>query len=154
MATDIHRIGDMTTLFAARTKVRSQFEENRALDTGSKELTEQIAHAEEVAKFLKENVVQGQATDAEGNYSMSGCFSAIPSFIVANATCQSSGYTSTPSVEIMRISRKVKERHWQGQNAARPELLTNPIENYDTHASHTNAVSHDITQCTISCPQD
>ncbi|PVI06136.1 mitochondrial zinc maintenance protein 1, mitochondrial [Periconia macrospinosa] len=62
--------GDIPTLFAARTKVRSQFEENRSLPTGSKEISDQITHAEEVAKFLKENVVQGHATDADGNYKL------------------------------------------------------------------------------------
>ncbi|CAI6340381.1 unnamed protein product [Periconia digitata] len=62
--------GDMPTLFAARTKVRSSFEENRGLANGSQERAEQIAHAEEVAKFLKENVVQGHATEADGNYKL------------------------------------------------------------------------------------
>jgi hypothetical protein len=29
-----------------------------------------ITHAEDVAKFLRENVVQGEAADTEGKYSM------------------------------------------------------------------------------------
>lgn len=62
--------GDMTTLFAARAEVRKNFESNRHLTAGSDELTKQITHAEEVAKLLRENVVQGQAKDNEGNYSM------------------------------------------------------------------------------------
>ncbi|KAF1959675.1 mitochondrial zinc maintenance protein 1, mitochondrial [Byssothecium circinans] len=62
--------GDMPTLIAARYKARSHFEENRGLATGSKELSEQITHAEEVAKFLRENVVQGEAVDREGNYKL------------------------------------------------------------------------------------
>lgn len=57
-------------LSAARLEVRKNFENNRGLATGSEEYTKQITHAEEVAKFLRENVVQGQATDAGGNYSM------------------------------------------------------------------------------------
>jgi complex III assembly factor LYRM7 len=61
--------GDMNTLFAARAEVRRNFESNRHLTAGSDELSKQIAHAEEVAKFLRENVVQGQAADNEGNYS-------------------------------------------------------------------------------------
>lgn len=80
------RAGDMSTLFAARTKVRSQFEENRRLPSGSKEMSEQITHAEEVAKFLKENVVQGHATDADGNYSMMEGFCKSLDSLFANDT--------------------------------------------------------------------
>ncbi|KAI8937369.1 Mitochondrial zinc maintenance protein 1, mitochondrial [Plenodomus lindquistii] len=57
--------GDMTVLSAARAEVRKNFESNRSLSAGSDEYTKQIAHAEEVAKFLRENVVQGQATDTD-----------------------------------------------------------------------------------------
>jgi complex III assembly factor LYRM7 len=60
----------MNTLFAARAEARRNFESNRNLTAGSDELSKQITHAEEVAKFLRENVVQGQAAE-EGNYSMS-----------------------------------------------------------------------------------
>jgi complex III assembly factor LYRM7 len=67
--THVH-IGDMNTLFAARAEARRNFESNRNLTAGSDELSKQITHAEEVAKFLRENVVQGQAADNEGNYSM------------------------------------------------------------------------------------
>ncbi|KAI4656009.1 Mitochondrial zinc maintenance protein 1, mitochondrial [Alternaria ventricosa] len=58
--------GDMNTLFAARTEARNKFEENRNLRIGSEELQSSLVHAEEVAKFLRENVVQGQAADPEG----------------------------------------------------------------------------------------
>lgn len=58
-------------LSAARMEVRKNFENNRTLAAGSDELTQQVAFAEEVAKFLKENVVQGHLKDGEGNYSMS-----------------------------------------------------------------------------------
>lgn len=61
--------GDMGTLLAARHEARKNFENGRNLAVGSEEMSKQITHAEEVAKFLKENVVQGQAMDAEGNYS-------------------------------------------------------------------------------------
>ncbi|KAL1610407.1 Mitochondrial zinc maintenance protein 1, mitochondrial [Paraconiothyrium brasiliense] len=57
-------------LSAARLEARKNFENNRGLATGSEEYTKSIAHAEEVAKFLKENVVQGQATDTEGSYKL------------------------------------------------------------------------------------
>jgi complex III assembly factor LYRM7 len=60
----------MNTLFAARAEARRNFESNRHLTAGSDELSKQITHAEEVAKFLRENVVQGQAADNEGNYSL------------------------------------------------------------------------------------
>jgi hypothetical protein len=61
----------MNTLFAARTEARKKFEANRDLRIGSEELQSSLVHAEEVAKFLRENVVQGQAADTEGNnYSM------------------------------------------------------------------------------------
>lgn len=65
-------IGDTNVLSAARAEARKNFEQNRSLPAGSTELTAQITHAQEVAKFLRENVVQGQATDEQGNYSM--CF--------------------------------------------------------------------------------
>ncbi|KAI4943469.1 Mitochondrial zinc maintenance protein 1, mitochondrial [Alternaria rosae] len=58
--------GDMNTLFAARTEARKKFEANRDLRIGSEELQLSLVHAEEVAKFLRENVVQGQAADTEG----------------------------------------------------------------------------------------
>jgi complex III assembly factor LYRM7 len=60
----------MNVLFAARAEARKNFESNRNLAAGSEEQSKQITHAEEVAKFLRENVVQGQAADNEGNYSM------------------------------------------------------------------------------------
>ncbi|PSN72036.1 mitochondrial zinc maintenance protein 1, mitochondrial [Corynespora cassiicola Philippines] len=62
--------GDFNTLVAARHEVRRNFEANRGLAIGSEELSKQILHAEEVAKFLKENVVQGQALDDAGNYKL------------------------------------------------------------------------------------
>jgi complex III assembly factor LYRM7 len=63
------RTGDLNVLVAARAEVRKNFEANRHLQTGSDELSKQITHAQEVAKFLRENVVQGEATDDAGNYS-------------------------------------------------------------------------------------
>jgi len=63
-------VGDMNTLFAARAEARKTFESNRNLRIGSEELEKSLVHAEEVAKFLRENVVQGQAADTAGNYSM------------------------------------------------------------------------------------
>jgi hypothetical protein len=61
--------GDMNTLCAARVEARKNFESNRNLRVGSEELEKSLVHAEEVGKFLRENVVQGQAAGAD-NYSM------------------------------------------------------------------------------------
>ncbi|KAF2009772.1 mitochondrial zinc maintenance protein 1, mitochondrial [Aaosphaeria arxii CBS 175.79] len=62
--------GDFNTLAAARWQARQTFEKNRGLPTGSEELTKQITHAEDVAKFLRANVVQGQVVDDKGNYKL------------------------------------------------------------------------------------
>jgi complex III assembly factor LYRM7 len=62
--------GDVHTLYSARAEARKNFESNRNLRIGSEELEKSLVHAEEVSKFLRENVVQGQAQDTEGNYSM------------------------------------------------------------------------------------
>jgi complex III assembly factor LYRM7 len=61
--------GDANVLSAARVEVRRNFESNRHLQTGSEEMQKEIARANEVAKFLRENVVQGEATEGD-NYSM------------------------------------------------------------------------------------
>ncbi|KAJ4335516.1 Mitochondrial zinc maintenance protein 1, mitochondrial [Didymella glomerata] len=59
--------GDANVLSAARIEVRKNFETNRHLQTGTEEFQKSLAHANEVAKFLRENVVQGQATEGD-NY--------------------------------------------------------------------------------------
>lgn len=65
--------GDLNTLAAARLQARQNFEANRILAAGSEELSKQIMHAEEVAKFLRENVVQGEAIGNDtGSYSELG----------------------------------------------------------------------------------
>jgi complex III assembly factor LYRM7 len=55
----------LNTLIAARHEARKNFENNRGLTPDSEEYSKQVTHAEEVAKFLRENVVQGQASDKE-----------------------------------------------------------------------------------------
>jgi complex III assembly factor LYRM7 len=57
--------GDLNTLVAARHEARKNFENNRGLVPESEEYSKQITHAEDVAKFLRENVVQGQALDKD-----------------------------------------------------------------------------------------
>jgi hypothetical protein len=59
----------MNTLFAARAEARKKFESNRNLRIGSEELQQSLVHAEEVSKFLRENVVQGQAAAEPDSYS-------------------------------------------------------------------------------------
>jgi complex III assembly factor LYRM7 len=47
---------------SARYEARKQFDQNRVI---SEDAASKIAQAEEVAKFLRENLVQGEAVDAE-----------------------------------------------------------------------------------------
>jgi hypothetical protein len=103
--------GDTRVLSAARLEVRKNFENNRRLAAGSEEYSKSITHAEEVAKFLRENVVQGQAMDTEGNYSMSRSACGFAGVAIANAIYQSSISTSIPSVETTRISRRGRGIH-------------------------------------------
>lgn len=93
-------------LSAARLQVRQNFEANRTLSPESEEYSKQVTQAEEVAKFLRENVVQGQAVDNDtGRYSeqLVPLRSGRGHLLIYR---QSSGYTSIPSGETMRISRK------------------------------------------------
>lgn len=129
-------LGDTRMLAAARLEARKNFENNRGLATGSEEYTRQVAHADEVAKFLRENVVQGQATDTEGNYSMfeSKCGSRY--FTIANTIKQSSISTSIPSGETMRISRKERGIRYQEPSVVLLESCP-PKMNCDTLSSPT-----------------
>lgn len=60
--------GDVAVLHAARQQVRVGFRDNAAMSPDDPRLAAAIAHAEEVAKFLKENVVQGKH-EGEDKYS-------------------------------------------------------------------------------------
>ncbi|KAF2500219.1 mitochondrial zinc maintenance protein 1, mitochondrial [Lophium mytilinum] len=63
--------GDINTLSAARFEARRQFDSNRSISSGSEDAVGKIAQAQEIAKFLRENVVQGEKTDAEAeNYKL------------------------------------------------------------------------------------
>ncbi|MCJ1386256.1 Mitochondrial zinc maintenance protein 1, mitochondrial [Xylographa soralifera] len=59
-ATRIAFNGDPRLLLSARHQARSSFAVNSALSASSPESTSQIAHAEDVATILRQNVVQGQ----------------------------------------------------------------------------------------------
>jgi complex III assembly factor LYRM7 len=58
--------GDTQVLHAARFQAREAFRNNAAIQQGDPALEPAIAHAEEVAKILRENVVQGKRVDKEG----------------------------------------------------------------------------------------
>lgn len=47
-------------LHAARAEARNSFQQNASLSLDSPEATAAVAHAEEVAQILKQNVVQGK----------------------------------------------------------------------------------------------
>ncbi|RPA75515.1 mitochondrial zinc maintenance protein 1, mitochondrial [Ascobolus immersus RN42] len=52
--------GDLPVLAAARARAREAFEQNRTLDSSAPEVVDGVKHAEEVAQFLRANVVQGE----------------------------------------------------------------------------------------------
>ncbi|KAI9704050.1 MAG: Mitochondrial zinc maintenance protein 1, mitochondrial [Bogoriella megaspora] len=60
--------GDNVRLRAARQEARKGFEIGRSLAPGTEEHSHQVLYAEEVAKVLRENVVQGEFGN-EGRYS-------------------------------------------------------------------------------------
>jgi hypothetical protein len=62
--------GDTTTLQAARKQVRSRFEEKRNLSVETPEALEAITEARNVAKFLRENLVQGVKDESTDTYSI------------------------------------------------------------------------------------
>lgn len=64
-------IGDIKIMIAARQQLRQGFEKHRSLSPGSEEFTKEIKHAEEVAKILRQNVVQGECEGRDDHYSMS-----------------------------------------------------------------------------------
>ncbi|MCJ1415749.1 Mitochondrial zinc maintenance protein 1, mitochondrial [Xylographa parallela] len=65
-ATRIAFNGDARLLVSARHQARSSFAVNRALLASSPEAVAQIAHAEDVATILRQNVVQGQKVEGGG----------------------------------------------------------------------------------------
>ncbi|KAI9826138.1 MAG: Mitochondrial zinc maintenance protein 1, mitochondrial [Thelocarpon impressellum] len=57
--------GDARLLTAARHEARKGFESGHALAPGSHEAKAGVAHAEEVARILRHNIVQGQRANEE-----------------------------------------------------------------------------------------
>jgi hypothetical protein len=66
--------GDAQVLHAARFQARDAFRKNASMQQGDPALRPAIAHAEEVAKILRENVVQGKRVDREGEERYSELF--------------------------------------------------------------------------------
>lgn len=58
-------IGDFTLLTSARLQARERFTENRALKSSSREATEALKHAEDVAQILRHNIVQGEQQEGK-----------------------------------------------------------------------------------------
>ena len=52
--------GDLRVLSAARVETRSKFDENRFLSPSSSEAEQKVLEAKEVARILRQNVVQGE----------------------------------------------------------------------------------------------
>ena len=71
--TDLNRLtGDAPILSAAQAQIRNEFRQKASLDPSDDTVSAGIQHAEAVAKVLRENVVQGQKTQAgEESYSTS-----------------------------------------------------------------------------------
>lgn len=53
--------GDLHLLEAAKLQANTAFRQNAALDPKSKETEDAIVHANDVAKILRQNIVQGRA---------------------------------------------------------------------------------------------
>ncbi|EHK22780.1 uncharacterized protein TRIVIDRAFT_78785 [Trichoderma virens Gv29-8] len=58
--------GDVHVLTAAQNQIRQGFQENRALDSSSG-IQAAIRHAEDVATILRQNIVQGQKIESNGD---------------------------------------------------------------------------------------
>ncbi|GJN81729.1 complex 1 protein (LYR family) domain-containing protein [Purpureocillium lilacinum] len=63
--------GDAPVLAAAQDQIRHEFRQRSALDSSSSDTQAALQHADEVAKILRENVVQGKrAVDEEATYKL------------------------------------------------------------------------------------
>ncbi|PQE25203.1 Mitochondrial zinc maintenance 1 mitochondrial protein [Rutstroemia sp. NJR-2017a BVV2] len=61
---------DLPLLTSARKQARSTFLSNRSLEPSSPECAAAIAHAEDVAKILRENVVQGRKEEGDERFKL------------------------------------------------------------------------------------
>ena len=59
--------GDLRMLSAARIEARSKFDQNRFLFPSSTEAEQKVLEAKEVARILRQNVVQGEQVTGSEN---------------------------------------------------------------------------------------
>ncbi|KAK2593555.1 Mitochondrial zinc maintenance protein 1, mitochondrial [Conoideocrella luteorostrata] len=59
--------GDAPVLAAAKQQIRHEFRQKSSMSSSDSATKEAIQHAQEVAKFLRANVVQGKKLDGEDN---------------------------------------------------------------------------------------
>lgn len=59
------RAGDALVLVAAQDQIRQGFREKRSLNSSDTDTQTAIQHAHDVAKILRQNVVQGRRASAE-----------------------------------------------------------------------------------------
>ncbi|ATY62379.1 hypothetical protein CCM_08654 [Cordyceps militaris CM01] len=57
--------GDAPVLLAAQSQIRGEFRSKQSLDPQDSSVSEGIAHATQVATFLRENLVQGKKMEGE-----------------------------------------------------------------------------------------
>ncbi len=74
--------GDTQVLHAARFQARDAFRKNAVMQESDPALGPAIAHAEEVAKILRENVVQGKRVNKDGEERYSEFFFVFPGVLV------------------------------------------------------------------------
>lgn len=63
------KTGDAPILLAAQSQIRGEFRSKQGLDPKDSSVSEGIAHATEVAQFLRANLVQGKKMEEEDKYS-------------------------------------------------------------------------------------
>lgn len=67
-ATGIVFKGDLVTLNSARQKIRDGFAEEREATLSADELKEKVTHVNQIATFLRQNIVQGAKTSEGDQY--------------------------------------------------------------------------------------
>lgn len=62
--------GDLRMYTAAKVEVRNRFDSSRNLDPGHPETQDRLKEALEVARILRQNVIQGEAKDGAQHYQL------------------------------------------------------------------------------------
>ena len=89
-------------LSGAHSQIRQSF--RSTADLGPSGSVQAIEHARDVAKFLRENVVQGKRVDGEQD-TFSECRHKLSAKTVLMNRLQSFAFTNTPNEEITSLSR-------------------------------------------------